>query len=258
MPFLPLHDNARRQVIERPWVTWGLIAATLAAFFLHPAGNGMAFARFVHSFGFIPVILSGEAHLTGGLEAIPAWLTLITYQFLHGGWAHLGGNLLYLWVFGDNIEDATGHLRFLCFYLLCGTAAGLIHYAAAPHSAVPLVGASGAIAGVLGAYLLLHPKAKVLVPVFFIPIYLPAWLLILVWFGLQVLAVSGGDTGEGGTAWWAHIGGFLAGIILIGVFRRPRVSLLGRQDLPGGITLRDQARVEARRTRDEGDGGPWI
>lgn len=254
MPFLPLHDNVRRQVITRPWISWGLIAVTFAVFLLHPMGSDMAFARFVHGFGFIPAVISGEAQLVDELVAIPAWLTLITYQFLHGGWAHLGSNLLYLWVFGDNIEDATGHLRFLIFYLVCGVAAAFIHYAAAPHSTVPLVGASGAIAGVLGAYLMLHPKAKVLVPIIVIPLYLPAWLLILVWLGLQVMAVSGGDASQGGTAWWAHIGGFLTGIILIGIFRRPSIALLGREDLPDGTTQRDHDRVEARRKHhDDGD-----
>jgi membrane associated rhomboid family serine protease len=257
MPFLPLHDDARRQVIERPWVSWGLIAMTFAVFLLHPSGSDMALARFVHSFGVIPAVLGGEARLTGALDVIPAWLTLITYQFLHGGWAHLGGNLLYLWVFGDNIEDATGHWRFLIFYLVCGAAAAFIHYAAAPHSTVPLVGASGAIAGVLGAYLMLHPKAKILVPIIIIPLYLPAWLLILVWLGIQVMAVSGGDASQGGTAWWAHIGGFLTGIILIGVFRRPSVALLGRGDLPDGTTQRDHARVEARRKHHDDKEEPW-
>jgi membrane associated rhomboid family serine protease len=144
----------------------------------------------------------------------------------------------------------------LCFYLICGAAAAFIHYAAMPHSTVPLVGASGAIAGVLGASLLLHPKAKVLVPVFFIPLYLPAWLLILVWLGIQIVAVSNGNSAQGGTAWWAHIGGFMTGIILIGVFRRPSITLLGREDLPDGTTPRDRARTEARRKRSGGD-SPW-
>ena len=116
---------------------------------------------------------------------------MISYQFLHAGFLHLGGNMLYLWVFGDNIEDAMGHLRFFFFYLLCGVIAALVHVLAEPQSQTPVIGASGAVSAILGAYLVLHPRAKVLVPVFYIPIYLPAWALLIFWFGYQVWGLTG-------------------------------------------------------------------
>ena len=127
---------------------------------------------------------------------------------------HLIGNMLYLWVFGDNVEDAMGHARFVAFYLICGIAAALAHTLADPASQIPTIGASGAVSGVLGAYLLLHPKARVLVPIWIVPVYLPAFVLLIFWFAFQIVFAATSEAGAPGVAWWAHIGGFLAGALM--------------------------------------------
>lgn len=157
--------------------------------------------------------------------AIPARITsgegfgtLISSMFLHGGWMHLAGNMLFLWIFGDNIEDEMGHIPYLLFYIVSGIAAGLIQVGAAPGSTIPTVGASGAIAGVMGSYLLLFPKARVdillILIVFFRIFPVPAWILLAVWFGMQFVGGIGADLSAGGVAYWAHAGGFAAGILL--------------------------------------------
>jgi len=160
------------------------------------------------------------------LVPFPIWLTLLTSMFLHGGWLHLMGNMLYLWVFGDNIEAAMGRGRFLLFYLLSGVGAGVLQMAVSPQATVPMVGASGAIAGVLGAYLILYPWARVLtvVPLFFFLhfVEIPALVLLGLWFIVQFFSgiVLGG---MGGVAWFAHIGGFLAGVLLVFPLKRREV-----------------------------------
>jgi membrane associated rhomboid family serine protease len=164
-----------------------------------------------------------------GISLAPVFFPFFTSMFLHGGWFHVIGNMWYLWIFGDNIEDRLGHMRFLIFYLLCGIGAASAHVAWNPHSTAPCVGASGAIAGVLGAYLISFPFARVvtLVPIFFYltVIEIPAVILLVFWFVLQFfsgtlsIAVTA-QTGGGGVAWWAHVGGFVAGMILINVFPR--------------------------------------
>ena len=160
-------------------------------------------------------------------SVIPVPVTLLTSMFIHGNLFHLGGNMLYLWIFGNNIEDAMGHLRFVVFYVICGIVATLFHVASNPASKVPMVGASGAISGILGAYLLLYPWARVhtiVFIIFFIKIIkIPAFFLLTFWFVMQVLNSSVG----GGVAWYAHIGGFLAGFILIKPFakRKKRKSI---------------------------------
>ncbi|MEL7099951.1 MAG: rhomboid family intramembrane serine protease [Pseudomonadota bacterium] len=145
--------------------------------------------------------------------------TLITSQFLHGGWLHLAGNMLFLWIFGDNIEDELGHLPYLFFYLASGVAAALAQYAFEPFSPVPMVGASGAIAGVMGAYLLMFPKARVDIFIFFIIFFrifpIPAWIMLMLWFGMQFFGGLATPTDQGGVAYWAHAGGFIAGLLLI-------------------------------------------
>ena len=160
---------------------------------------------------------------------VPAAATLLTSMFLHGGWLHLIGNMLYLWIFGDNVEDAMGHGRFVLFYLVCGLAAALAQAGLDPGSEVPMVGASGAISGVLGAYLMLHPRAHVLV---LIPlgiltqlVRLPALIVLAFWFGLQLFQQLSAPPGQGGVAFMAHIGGFVAGMALVPLFKRPRVRL---------------------------------
>ncbi len=165
----------------------------------------------------------------GVVPAQFTWATLGTSMFLHGGWLHFLGNMLYLWIFGDNVEDRTGHVRFMAFYLLCGAAAGVAHVASVPHSMVPTIGASGAIAGVLGAYFFLYPHSRVLalVPllVFWDVIEVPAVFFLGIWFVVQVLsgvATLPGSSGEGGAgiAFWAHVVGFATGIFGVVVFRR--------------------------------------
>lgn len=162
---------------------------------------------------------------------VAAYRSVFTSMFLHGGWLHLIFNMLFLWIFGNNVEDSMGHFRYVGFYLLCGVAAAATQVAAQPDSRVPMIGASGAISGVLGAYLLLFPRARVLtlVPIwiFLRFVYLPAWVFLIVWFALQLLsgaATVGQQTG-GGVAFWAHIGGFVAGMILVPVFKKRRVRL---------------------------------
>ena len=144
--------------------------------------------------------------------------TLITSLFLHGGIMHLGGNMLFLWIFGDNLEGEMGHAKFLAFYLTCGIGAGLIHVLVAPGSIVPTVGASGAIAGILGGYLLLFPKARVDVLIIFIVFFrifpIPAWIMLAIWFALQLVGGFGSDPDTGGVAYWAHVGGFAVGLAL--------------------------------------------
>ena len=237
MPFLPLHDNTPRILIALPWVTWGVIAACTVIFFLQTQASADSVERMAYGLGVIPATLVGDAALVDELYMVPPLLTLITSLFLHGDFMHLFGNMLYLWVFGDNIEDSMGHVRFVCFYLLCGVLAALAHVVADPASTVPTIGASGAISGVLGAYLVLHPRAKVLVPIIIIPLYVPAFILLLIWIGFQVLQASMTGVAGGGVAWWAHIGGFVIGAILVIPFRYKAIPLLGAADPPGGLRI---------------------
>ncbi len=208
----PLRDAVRPR--SRPYVTWALILLSLMAF----AGPAMVepglFERLVIEYGLVPASLS-FAHPAG-------WLTLVTSIFLHGGWFHVLSNLWTLFIFGDNVEDRMGHLRFLAFYLISGVIAGLAHVALAPTSTLPTIGASGAIAGVLGAYFVLYPSARVLtlVPLVFIPwlVEVPAFVYLGIWFLSQVSSVllNLGAAGDfGGIAWWAHIGGFAFGSLAV-------------------------------------------
>ena len=183
---------------------------------------------FVYRFGAIPATVFGNAALPPEIHGAAPFVALITSMFLHGSWMHLIGNMLYLWIFGDNIEGAMGHVRFILFYAICGVIAVFSHAITDPSSTVPMVGASGAISGILGAYLLLFPRAQVLV---LIPLglytrmmYVPAALELGLWFVMQVFSggMSLGRTG-GGVAFFAHVGGFVAGMLLIGVFKRPDV-----------------------------------
>jgi membrane associated rhomboid family serine protease len=181
---------------------------------------------FVFQYGAIPALLFGDADLPPSLAVgIPAYATLLTSMFLHGGWMHLVGNMLYLWIFGNNVEDVMGHVRFVVFYLACGALAALSHAVTDPTSTIPMVGASGAISGVLGAYILLFPRAHVLV---FMPgigmMRVTAAVVLGLWFVMQLLSggMSIGGPG-GGVAFFAHIGGFVAGMVLIRFFKRADV-----------------------------------
>ncbi len=183
---------------------------------------------FISQYAVIPGELLGGEDLPPEIP-VPLWLTLASSVFLHGGLMHLLGNMLYLWIFGDNVEDAMGPVRFLVFYLLCGVASGFSQIAVDPSSSIPLIGASGAIAGVLAAYFMLFPRARVLtlIPIFFFLrlISIPAVYLLGFWFLLQVISGAGALGNAGGVAWFAHIGGFIAGAILVFPFRRRGVPV---------------------------------
>ncbi len=220
---MPLHDDNPTE--HTPVVTVATIIACVLVFFYQaslPPGPGEAF---VYSYGAIPALVFGQAHLPENVVAIPAFATLFTSMFLHGGLMHLLGNMLYLWIFGNNVEDVMGSVRFIVFYLVCGLLAALSHALTDPSSTVPMVGASGAISGVLGAYLLLFPRARVLVLAPYVgTTYVPAGFVLGLWFVMQILS-GGASIGSkgGGVAFFAHIGGFVAGMLLIGLFKRADV-----------------------------------
>jgi membrane associated rhomboid family serine protease len=187
--------------------------------------------NFVTAYGAIPFEITNQTDIHP-IVHFPVFFTLFTSMFLHGGFLHIGGNLLYLWVFGDNVEDAMGSFRFLIFYLLCGVIASLTHISMEPNSLIPMIGASGAISGVLGAYLLLYPRAKVITLIIFFYfiriIKLPALFVLSFWIVFQLLSgtLSLSDkAGYGGVAWFAHIGGFLAGVILVSAFKKKSIHL---------------------------------
>jgi membrane associated rhomboid family serine protease len=222
---IPLRDD--NPTNTKPFFMVGLVVACAIVFFHQMTLGPQAGQRFVYKYGAIPAVIFGYESPPAKAMAIPAAFTLITSMFLHGGLMHLLGNMLYLWIFGNNIEDAMGHVRFLLFYLLCGVIAAMSHAAFDPGSVLPMIGASGAISGILGAYLMLYPRSHVLVLIplgfFFWRMYVPAGLVLGFWFVLQLLggAASGGS--EGGVAWFAHVGGFLAGMFLIGFFKHRSV-----------------------------------
>lgn len=220
---IPLHDDNPTELT--PVVTIACIA-TCALVFLYQASLPIDSGNtFVFQYGAIPALLFGDSSLPETVMPIPAYATLITSMFLHGGWMHLIGNMLYLWVFGNNIEDVMGHARFTLFYLACGIFAAVSHAFTDPSSSVPMVGASGAISGVLGAYVLLFPRARVLVLIPGLGTTRVAAAVVLgMWFVMQLLSggMSIGSKG-GGVAFFAHIGGFLAGMALIGLFKRQDV-----------------------------------
>lgn len=205
----PIRDHNPSR--HTPYVTYALLAINILVFLAYyPAlsSDPRAIGAFWDSWAIVP------AEITAGED----YFTLVTGMFLHGGWMHLIGNVLFLYIFGDNIEDTLGHLKFLVFYLLCGFAASFVQIIAGPNSGVPVVGASGAIAGVLGSYLLFFPKARVDIIIIFIVFFktftLPAWIVLCGWFGMQVFGgLSSPGTG-GGVAYWAHIGGFAAGGVM--------------------------------------------
>jgi len=218
---IPIYDNDPLEKSHRAYVNWALIAVNLAVFLLQASATDNESTRILLNFALFPIALTGDA-TTGGV--LPPAATDLTYMFLHGGWMHVLMNMLFLWVFGDNIEDALGHGRYLAFYLLCGMAGGLAHVLAAPHSNVPLVGASGAIAGIIAAYLMIRPCAKITVLIFVVvPIRLASYWVLGFWILTQVWHVLNLEKGD--TAWWAHIGGLLAGAALVTVMRQPGVLL---------------------------------
>jgi len=220
----PVYDRNPLRIIPFQFMTIGIIVVCILVFLWQLGLSPRMAERAVLVYGVIPSVLIGPDQLDPRMFPITAELTLLTSIFLHADWWHLLGNMLFLWVFGDNIEDSMGHWKFLLFYLLCGAAAGLAHAFMLPDLKAPTIGASGAVAGVMGAYVMLHPKVKVLVLVMkWFPLYLPAHFVLALWIGFQVFSVWVGGGGQ--VAWWAHIGGFAAGMILIIPFRDRRVPL---------------------------------
>lgn len=222
--FLPLKDENPTRIV--PYVTFILVGLSILGFFMElQASSPLAQRKLIFGMGAIPVRFLRDA---GPLPEffLPAWLTLFTSLFLHAGWVHLGGNMLYLWIFGNNVEEYLGHVRFAVFYLLSGAVATWAHILLNPASQVPLIGASGAIAGVLGAYLLLYPRHQVLCLVFLFifvqVIRIPAVWVLGFWFVIQLFrgTMSLGAAAEEGVAWFAHIGGFLAGLLMIQLARK--------------------------------------
>ena len=227
--FVPISDDNPLRHLPFQYVTVGLIGLNVLVYVLFTSGfvvDGLETTAY--SFGVVPAVFNDYRTLPAEYAVIPGGLTLLTYQFVHGGFLHLISNMAFLWVFGDNVEDAMGHFRFLAFYLLCGAAAGLFHDFAQPESVAPLVGASGAVSGVIAAYLMLHPHVKVWVLVLWrVPIRLKAAWVLSFWVVLQVFNILTAAEDDG-VAWWAHIGGLAAGAVLVLVMRRRGVPLCDR------------------------------
>jgi rhomboid family protein len=218
--FIPLKDlNPRRGY---PFVNTGLIVANFVVFVYQLTLPAQAFKMFVTANATVPARF--PAWLGGHAPFEVAFLPLVTSMFLHSGIAHILGNMLFLWIFGDNVEDFYGHVTYLLFYLACGVGSGLFHVLFNLHSALPAIGASGAISGVMGAYLLLYPRSRILTLVFVFLVPIPAVIILGGWFVMQFLSAIGslGMTTSGGVAWWAHVGGFLMGMLLTTFAKRAR------------------------------------
>jgi membrane associated rhomboid family serine protease len=256
---IPIGDSTRSRTV--PYVNIAIIVANFIVFFYELYLNGQSYRgnpniseldHFIYRWGNIPACtfdawgwqrdLLGQGAATCALQDGPKW-TILTAMFMHGGWLHILGNMLFLWIFGDNVEDAMGHVRYAVFYVLAGVLAGLTHGLVSSNDLTPAIGASGAIAGVMGAYIVLYPRATVvaIIPLlFFIPFPVPAILMIGFWFLLQIFSgassLGPNSVGAGGgVAYFAHIGGFIAGAVLVRVFvlgrprGRPRAARMDRQ-----------------------------
>ena len=228
---IPLRDHIATSRI--PYVTYAVVGACVLVFLWQLSLGARAGQEAVYALGAIPAVIFGDARLPADIAMVPPLATVFTSMFMHGGWMHLIGNMLYMWIFADNVEDSMGHLRFIVFYLLCGVAAVLAQALPNVASQVPMIGASGAISGVLGAYLLLFPRARVLVviPLGFImkTHYLPAAAVLGFYFVFQVVMTAMTPAGGGGVAFAAHLGGFAAGAALILVFKHRRVPLFSKR-----------------------------
>jgi membrane associated rhomboid family serine protease len=224
---IPIRDDNPQ--VSVPWATYALIGGNAVAWvFLQGAGIGESFEPSICEYGLIPANIFGNdgGYGKGACEGLDDYglLNVLTSMFMHGGWMHILGNMLFLWIFGGNVEDAMGPIRFLIFYTLCGIAAAAAQILSGPSSVIPMVGASGAIGGVMGGYLMIYPRVKVhiLVPIFIIfwTFRVPAWAMLGYWIGLQLFEgmISMNSTG-GGVAFWAHVGGFVAGALAIFVLK---------------------------------------
>ncbi len=229
---IPIRDDQPR--FSTPFVNYFLIVVNVLIFLGEASLTDSAQKTLLFQLGLVPShvigVLSGASHI----NPLVAFLPFVSSMFLHGSWLHVGGNMLFLWIFGDNVEDYLGHFKYLGFYLLSGVAAAMTQVAITPHSRVPTVGASGAIAGVLGAYFILYPRARVLIwfpPIFFF--HLPSWVMLGYWFVIQfasgtVSSLSYAGNSDGGIAFWAHVGGFISGVLMIKIFsERPQRNRYG-------------------------------
>lgn len=229
MAFIPIYDTNPLRNIRHPWMTWGFIAANILVYFVyeggtltHDASNASAV-----SFGLVPAFFNGAVVRPVEVVAVPDLFTLVSYSFLHANIWHLAGNLIFLWVFADNVEDAVGHFRFLFFYLACAAAAGYAFVLSDPSSQAPVIGASGAVSGTIAAYLLLYPRVKVWILVLLrLPLRLRVEYVLGFWIFLQILSAFAG--GDADVAWWSHIGGLACGAILILFLRLPGVPLFAK------------------------------
>ncbi len=223
----PIHDENPIRII--PYVTYTFMACCIGAFLWQITQTPQMQNAIVYALGVIPAVLFGGFELDPELVWVPTSATVFSSMFLHGGWMHLIGNMLYLWVFGNNIEASMGHLRFIVFYALCGIAAVLAQALPDTGSQIPMIGASGAISGVLGAYMLLYPMARVtvVIPIFIIlhRVKIPALLVLGVWFLMQLYSSITTSSEGGGVAFGAHIGGFIAGMVLIPIFKYRELPL---------------------------------
>ncbi|MCH9809262.1 MAG: rhomboid family intramembrane serine protease [Alphaproteobacteria bacterium] len=234
--FIPVRDENPLKTIPFQYVTVLLIAINVAVFaFTYSGVDPYLISSFAvrPSELFLVNVIGGASPVTNDAVAVPEAYTLISYMFFHGDIWHLLGNMVFLWVFGDNVEDAVGHIKFLVFYLACGVFAALLHaflVSGTEMAGVPLIGASGAVAGVIAAYLMLHPRVRVWVLALkFIPLQVSAAIVLGLWVITQVVMVLSPQIGDPNpVAWWAHIGGLLAGAVLIIVFRRPGIPLFDR------------------------------
>ncbi len=224
------------------FATLAIIALNVFVFLVLQGASGPSGDRFTYGYSAVPYEITHGTDLTQPTEItvngqtgsipqepgpVPIWLTLLTSMFMHGGWLHIGGNMLFLWVFGDNVEDAMGHVKYLLFYLACGAFAALMHAMVAPNSDSPLIGASGAVAGVIAAYIMLHPRVRVWVLAFkAIPLRISAAFALGAWILMQLVMAFLPQSGP--VAWWAHIGGLLAGAALVLVLRRPGEPLFDK------------------------------
>ncbi|PID62076.1 MAG: rhomboid family intramembrane serine protease [Gammaproteobacteria bacterium] len=223
----PVHDD--NPVESTPWVTFTILGTCVAVFLWQFLSDPMMQERILYALGVTPTLLFGHLRPAPEIDWIPSWATMFSSMFLHGSWMHLISNMMYLWVFGNNVEVSMGHLRYLVFYLLTGVAAVMAQALPDTHSEIPMVGASGAISGILGAYLLLHPRAQVLivVPILFVirAFRVPAMYVLGVWFLMQLFSTVTTLGASTSVAFGAHVGGFVAGMLLVGLFRKRGVPL---------------------------------
>lgn len=226
--FIPLHDVNSLKHIKLQYVTLAIIAINVIIWLITGTPAIMsdeAIKATIYSYGFIPAVVNGYETLPIEINALPSTATYLSYSFLHGDFMHLAGNMLFIWVFGDNVEDAMGHVKFLFFYLACAAAGAFVHSFMGPQSVSPLIGASGAVAGVIGAYLLLHPNVKVwILALGRIPLKIPAIFVLGFWIALQFFQIL--TATDSNVSFAAHIGGVIAGLLLITVLKRREIKLL--------------------------------